>query len=216
MALTGLGLVGFLVAHLAGNLLIYKVDAKTHSGVAFNDYGEMLERNALLPFAETALFLIFLIHVFTALKLTLENKKARPLGYSEHENAGESTFSSRTMWWTGLIIFGFIIIHIKQFKFGNKEQPGHLWGLVVTEFESPAVVAVYVVSMIALGFHIAHGIGSAFQSLGLLSNSRRRLRRAGQIVGWIIAIGFASIPLWTIANKSSRPAIISETEPKKL
>src|SRR5258706_12172053 len=95
MALTGLGLVGFLIAHLAGNLLLYKVDAKTNTGIAFNDYGEMLEHNALLPLAEIALFLIFLIHVFTAFTLTRQNSAARPIGYSEHENAGESSFSSR-------------------------------------------------------------------------------------------------------------------------
>lgn len=216
MALTGLGLVGFLIAHLAGNLLLYKVDKATNTGAAFNDYGLMLEHNPLLPFAEIALALIFVIHVVSALVLTKQNSAARPIGYSEHENAGESSLSSRTMWWTGAIIFAFIVIHIKEFKFGDHTVPGQLWGLVASEFEKPLMVGIYVAAMIALGFHIAHGIGSAFQSLGLLSGSRRQLRRAGMILGWVIALGFASMPLWTFITKpvTTNPPVSIQSEKK--
>src|SRR5205823_5179806 len=110
MALTGLALVGFLIAHLAGNLLIYKgnciVDGKEEC--AFNSYGEALDHNPLLPFAEIALLAIFLIHMWSATRLTLENRAARPITNSERKTAGESTFSSRNMWITGFIVLGFI------------------------------------------------------------------------------------------------------------
>ena len=200
MALSGLALVGFLVTHLAGNLLIYKLDPKTNTGDDFNKYGEYLEHNPLLPLAEIALLALFIMHVSTALRLTLENRAARPIAYAERKTAGESTFSSRTMWYTGMIIFGFIALHIWQFKFGNKEGVGKLWGLVVSEFQKPVILAVYVAAMLALGLHIAHGISSAFQSLGLFSLKRSKLKLAGQLIGWAIALGFAAIPVWSFTQ----------------
>ncbi|HLX64767.1 MAG TPA: succinate dehydrogenase cytochrome b subunit [Planctomycetota bacterium] len=210
MALSGLALVGFLVAHLAGNLLLYKGNG------AFNGYAEMLEHNPLIIPAELALIAIFVIHVYNAARLTIENKTARPIVNAERKTAGESTFSSRTMWATGLIVFAFIILHVWQFKYGDKSGSGGLWGLVISKFQEPAILGIYVVAMLVLGFHLAHGISSAFQSLGLLSQNRRKLRGAGLIVGWILALGFMSLPLYAFFAKPV--ATISATNdhmPKK-
>ena len=205
MSLTGLALVGFLIAHLAGNFYLYKGDR------AFNGYSDMLEHNPLLIPAEIALFLTFVIHVLSAVVLTLQNRAARKLGYAQRETAGESTLSSRTMMISGLIVFAFIVLHIWQFKFGDKTVPGGLWGVVVAEFQKPVILIIYVVAMIVLGFHIAHGISSAFQSLGLFSVHRHQLRKIGQVLGWILALGFAALPVWTFTTKPTLPAI--ETKP---
>ena len=107
MAVTGLLLVGFLVTHLAGNQFIYFGDK------AFNDYAAFLEsKPALVYSAETALLAIFLVHIYLAVRVTLQNKGARPLNYAERKTAGESTFSSRTMLITGVIVLAFIIMHV--------------------------------------------------------------------------------------------------------
>lgn len=209
MGLSGLALVAFLVAHLAGNLLLYKGTG------AFNGYADLLEHNPLVVPAEIALVAIFLIHVANALRLTLENKAARPHAYTERKTAGESTLSSRTMWVTGLLVFAFLCLHIWQFKFGDKSGAGGLWGLVVSKFQEPAILGIYVTAMLVLGFHIAHGISSAFQSLGLFSKSRRKLRVIGLVVGWILALGFMSLPLWAFLAKPVATANSTDHMPKK-
>lgn len=113
------------------------------------------------------------------------------------------------MWYTGMIIFAFLILHIWRFKFGSKNGDGKLWGMVITEFQNPVILIIYLIAMLALGFHIAHGISSAFQSLGLFSNNRHKLRRAGLIIGWMIALGFASIPIWAYLTKP--PVVTRQT-----
>ncbi len=196
MAVTGLLLVGFLISHLAGNQFIYFGDQ------AFNAYAEFLEsKPAVVYTAEIALLAIFIVHIISAIKLTLENNTARPLAYAEHKNAGESTFASRTMVITGLIVLFFVIVHVRQFKFGDKTGDGQLFGLAMQTFQSPIVLGFYVLSMLALGFHIAHGIGSAFQSLGLFSKNRRRVRLIGNVIGWILALGFAALPIYAFVAK---------------
>lgn len=195
MALTGLGLVGFLVAHLVGNLLLYFGADK------FNAYAAMMEANTLLVIpAEIGLIGIFSIHVFNGFKLTFENKAARPETYAERKTLGESTFASRTMIWTGGLIFFFLIFHIMMFKFGDKHGPNktmRMYELVVEEFKQPQVAIFYVVSMLFLGLHLSHGIASAFMTLGISKPGwRPKLRGLGMAVGWSIALGFASLPLW--------------------
>ncbi|MEI6232796.1 MAG: succinate dehydrogenase cytochrome b subunit [Planctomycetota bacterium] len=208
MAITGLLLVGFLVSHLAGNQFIYFGDH------AFNSYAEFLENNPEIVYpAETGLLLIFIAHLVMAFKLTRENSAARVKANEVRETAGQSTLSSRTMIVTGVIILAFVIMHVWQFKFGDKSQAGGLWGLVVIKtFQDPMFCAIYVVAMLALGFHLAHGIGSAFQSLGLFSQRRMTVRRIGQAMGWILALGFMALPLYAILAKpkvsDSKPIIV--------
>lgn len=199
MAVTGLGLVGFLVAHLAGNLFIY-----SPHGVGFNHYAQMLEDNPLLIPAEIALLALFLVHIFLAITVTRENFAARPTAYQDKRTAGESTFASRTMMISGFIILIFIVIHIYMFKFGDKRGPNNelvLWELVIRCFQNPLVVAWYVLAMIVLGMHLSHGFSSAFQSLGLIHKQgcRKQWRLAGVIIGWVLALGFAAMPIYAIA-----------------
>ncbi len=197
MSVTGLLLVGFLVSHLAGNQFIYFGDK------AFNGYAGFLESHPEIVYpAETGLLLLFVVHLIMAFRLTLENNAARPLPYGERKTAGESTLSSRTMILTGVIILAFVILHVRQFKFGDKSGTGGLWELVVIKtFQDPMYLAIYVVAMLALGFHISHGIGSAFQSLGLFSRNRRTMRLIGCTIGWIIALGFLALPVYSYVVK---------------
>lgn len=201
MALTGLGLLGFLITHLAGNLLIY--GGARH----FNDYADMLERNPLLLPAEIGLLGLFIYHIFLAIKLTLENNKARPIGYQDKKTAGESTLASRTMMLSGIVILIFVILHVRAFKYGENHLESKvggvvysqtvLWELVIKTFKDPLIAGWYVLAMIVMGFHLSHGTSSAFNSLGFLKPGwRKPLRRAGQIVGWAIALGFAAIPIY--------------------
>lgn len=214
MAITGLLLVGFLVSHLAGNLLIY-AGADT-----FNGYASLLESKPLLvDAAEIGLLLIFLLHIFMALTLTGENSAARPASYEVRKTAGESTLASRTMWYTGLVVFLFVVLHVYHFKFGAKKdgETMVLWQLVTGEFHKPWVVGLYVAAMALLGLHISHGIGSMFQSLGLFSANRRRVRQIGALIGWILVIGFASLPLYSflvLPAKEVKPAA-TEKSPQK-
>jgi succinate dehydrogenase / fumarate reductase cytochrome b subunit len=198
MALTGLGLIGFLIAHLAGNLFIY-----SPGGVAFNHYAEMLENNPLLVPAEIALLAIFLFHIYLAITVTRENFTARPTPYQQKTTAGESTLASRTMMISGLIILVFVVLHVYMFKYGEKRGPNNelaLWELVIKSFQNPLIVAWYVAAMIVLGMHLSHGFSSLFQSLGWVKQGwRHPMRRAGAVIGWVLALAFAAMPIYAIA-----------------
>jgi succinate dehydrogenase / fumarate reductase, cytochrome b subunit len=196
MAITGIGLIGFLVTHLLGNLSLFR------GPQTFNAYAQMLEdQKILLPIAEIGLLGIFLMHVYLALTLTRENAAARPVNYEVRQTAGQSSFSSRTMWYTGIVIFIFIVVHIWGMKFGVRPNES-LWELVVTKFSDPGIAGFYIVCMAVLGFHLGHGIGSVFQSLGLRDRSGRpTLRGLAPILGWALALGFAALPIWVLVAK---------------
>ena len=117
MAVTGLLLVGFLVSHLGGNLMIY------FGAPTFNGYASFLdEKPILVAVAELALLAIFLAHIFFAIRLTSENTAAREKSYEVRKTAGESTLASRTMWYTGLVILVFVALHVWHFKYGPKKM----------------------------------------------------------------------------------------------
>lgn len=196
MAVTGLALVGFLVSHLAGNLKLFA------GADEFNKYAKFLEDlGPLLIVAEIGLVTIFLVHIGSAIKVTLANKAARPQAYGVKATAGESTLASRTMMISGIVILIFVFFHVNGFKYGERPD-GSLWHLVVQEFKRPEVAAFYIVCMLFMGLHLSHGISSLFQSLGLRNASGRpRLAGLGALIGWALALGFASFPLWVMAAK---------------
>jgi succinate dehydrogenase / fumarate reductase, cytochrome b subunit len=199
MALTGLAWFGFLVGHLSGNFLLFK------GPQAFNHYAEFLESTgALLIAAELGLIAFLALHVGTAAKLVWENRSARRRNYAVPNTNGKASWGSRSMAIAGTILLAFIIIHVRQFKFGDHTQEFGLWGLVVRSFQDPLVVAWYVLAMLALGLHLSHGLGSAFQSLGVVRPKwRANLRIAGVAFGWAIALGFISLPVWAFFFESA-------------
>ena len=134
MAATGLLLVGFLVIHLAGNVLLYSGDR----GAAFDAYAARLEANPLLPVAELGLAAIFLSHVVLALHIHASNRAARNHGYAVRASPRRATFASRSMVFTGLIVLVFIAVHLYDFRVGKlfEEPGGSLWRLVRLKLSS--------------------------------------------------------------------------------
>ncbi len=195
MAVSGLLLLGFLVAHLTGNMLIL-VSKET-----FNHYGHTLISNPMIYLAEAGLLGLFVMHFTTGLYLTRKNRAARPQAYERNERAGyasRKTLASTTMIFSGLVVLVFVPLHIWGFKFGayyESAEPGvrDLHRLVIETFQQPAWVIWYVAVMTIVGFHLWHGFGSGFESLGL--SYRKGLRRFGQFLAVVIAGGFLLIPV---------------------
>jgi succinate dehydrogenase / fumarate reductase cytochrome b subunit len=191
MAFTGLSMFLFLIGHLGGNLLLL-------SGPdSFNGYAQTLARIPLVIPVEIGLLALALLHGVAAVQVTLENRGARPQGYVVKKTAGESTLASRTMWIGGIVIAVFIVIHVWMFKYGDHLGPQELYGLVVRSFKNPVVMVGYVFALLLLGLHLSHGFASALQTLGVnRPRWRPRLRAAGSVLGWAIALGFLALPIW--------------------
>ncbi|MBM3223332.1 MAG: succinate dehydrogenase cytochrome b subunit [Candidatus Tectomicrobia bacterium] len=194
MALTGLCWFVYLVLHLLGNFALWA------GPESYNAYAQALISNPLLIPAEIVLVVTLLVHVCTAWRVTNENNSARPQRYvMKAASSGSSTLASRTMWYGGVILFIFLVLHVWMFKYGDQSGVHGLWGLVVRSFKNPLIALLYVVAMVPLGFHLSHGFASALQSLGAVqSHWRPCLRTGGQLLGWAIAAGFIVLPLWAL------------------
>ena len=199
MALTGLALCGFLVAHLTGNLLIFV------GPEAFNTYAHTLTSTALIYPAEAVLLAIFLTHIGLAIALVRENRIARGQRYYLKRPTGRgANFASTTMPYTGVIILIFLIFHLLHFKYGTDYRIVHsgvemrdMYRLLLEYFQSKMNVASYIVAQIVVGIHVSHGFSSAFQSLGFNHPSHTPcLKRAGKIFAIAIAMGFSSLPIY--------------------
>lgn len=207
MATTGLFLCLFLVVHVAGNLQLFKDD----NGRSFNEYTYMMTHNPFIVLVSYVNYAIILFHIFDALVLTTGNRKARPVGYYMEDQKKNSTWASRNMGILGTIILIFLVIHMKTFWFemhfgtvptlsyeaGGMEYKD-LYTVVTQAFSQLWYVALYVVSMFALSFHLYHGFQSAFQSFGLNHHKYNPVIKAVGIGGFAILIPalFAAMPLY--------------------
>ena len=197
---TGLLLFGYLLIHIAGNLLVF------FGPSVFNRYAYTLESNPLLPVIEILLLLLFLVHIVKTLVMFFGNKAARPVAYVKKERAGHTSrksLASSTMILTGVWLIVFLVIHAKTFREGwAHDYPWPAGGrdLYRTEmetFSNPLTVGFYVLTLLMIGMHLSHGISSAIQSLGL--NHPRwtpRLFLLGKVVAVLIAGAFIVIALW--------------------
>ena len=198
MGLTGLALIGFLVTHLGGNLLLF-YDEGDAKGQTFNEYSDTLTSNKLLIVAEVGLLGVFLAHLGVAFGLTRKNSRARPVGYAVDRPAGHTSRKSLASTWmiiSGVVVLIFVPVHIWGFKYAghaDSEETVDLYTLVVQTFMKPGWVFFYCLVMAIIGVHLWHGFGSAFESLGL--PYRNIVRRSGQALAVIIAGGFFLIPL---------------------
>jgi succinate dehydrogenase / fumarate reductase, cytochrome b subunit len=199
MGLTGIALFVYMLLHLAGNALIFAGQD------VFNDYSHTLISNPLIVPIEIGLLLIFLLHIYKGVTMWMQNRAARPVGYLKKELAGHTSrksLSSSTMIWSGLVILLFVIIHVKQFKFGSFYQvtDSDVRDLARTEievFQNPFWVIVYIIGPLLVGLHLRHGFSSAFQSLGLDHPVyTRRLVVLGVVLAILIGVGLAIIPVW--------------------
>jgi succinate dehydrogenase cytochrome b subunit len=194
MALTGLFLCLFLCEHLYGNLLLYYND----HGHQFELYSHILTRTLFIRVIEYGLFAAFIIHAIDALMLTIQNKKARPIGYAQQKQSGNSTWISRNMGLTGSVILFFLVVHLRMFFFPHRFLDVHetMYQDVVAAFQDWRYSAFYVLSVIFLGLHLSHGFQSAFQTLGINNkNYAPIIKCIGIGFALIMTIGFASIPI---------------------
>jgi len=205
VAVTGLMLFGFVIVHLLGNLTLLIPDG----GKAFNEYAHFLENllhGWLIIAFEIGLIAAFLVHMIYAISVALIDKhRARPQKYSLVRNAGgksRKSLASRSMIITGPIIIVFVVLHVNMFKFAERptttihgEQIGDLYAVVVEAFKNPWIVLAYVAVMVVLGFHLWHGVWSAFQSMGWNSDRHiRLLTRISWFAGVVLAVGFLLLP----------------------
>ena len=202
MALTGLGLVGFVIAHMLGNLQIYAGPEK------LNAYAKTLQDlGPGLWVARLGLLALFGLHFATALRLVRANKAARPTPYVKKVEE-RTTYAARTMWMSGLIVLAFVLYHLAHFTlrvtgegFGGPAYElatgGHdVYRMVVDGFGVWWVSALYIVANVLLGLHISHGASSAFQTLGVRHPRLAFLKTClGPAIGTVIVIGNVSIPL---------------------
>ena len=193
MALTGAVLFGYVVVHMLGNLQIYL------GPEALNAYAVKLrEMPALLWGVRLLLLASALLHVWAAASLTRTNMAARGAGYRERRNR-ESTYASRTMRWSGVILLLFVVYHLMHFTFGNVHPsfiPGDVFHNVVTGFQSVAVSGFYIAAMVALGLHLYHGVWSMMQTIGLSHPRYDHLRHAfASFVAVVVVAGNVSFPL---------------------
>lgn len=191
MAVTGLSFIGFLTLHLAGNLSIYG------GPDSFNAYAEHLHAlGPLLIIAEWILLTLAMVHVLTGTVLFLQNLAARPQRYRANKRAGGRTIGSATMPYTGILILLFVIFHLANFHFVDKSHTT-IFRIVSQAFADPVYVAIYVLSMVVVAFHISHGFWSLFQTLGLNHPKYMpTVMAAGTIISLILGIGFGFLPIY--------------------
>jgi succinate dehydrogenase / fumarate reductase cytochrome b subunit len=205
MGATGLFLITFLIVHCFINMLIFFNDG----GVTFNKGAEFMGTNWLIRTMEIVLFVGLILHMVQALVLTLENRKARPVGYAKMNGAANSTWYSRSMGLLGTLILMFLIIHLRHFWVESRftdhiahneyeKLPGQetMYHEMLEVFENPIVVLVYVLAMVSLAYHLLHGFQSAFQTLGL--NHRKytpMIKKCGVIFSIVISVLFAAMPI---------------------
>jgi succinate dehydrogenase / fumarate reductase cytochrome b subunit len=193
MAKTGLLLCGFLIVHLAGNMLLYA------GPEAFNAYAAKLTSNKflLIP-AEIVLFSIFGVHIALAMKLTLENRQARGgVRYAVNTQSGDMNIATKTMPITGIWTFIFLALHLINFKFANHDVENGLYGVVQSHFQNPVWSLYYIVSMALLGLHVGHGVQSAFQTYGLTHPKWEAIIKNASIAfGLLVFVGYSSFPVY--------------------
>ena len=211
MAVSGLVLFIFVVGHLAGNLQIFL------GREMVNRYGNLLQSNPELIWpARLGLLVMLALHIWSATKLSLENKAARPVDYAVYQPVG-STYASRTMLMGGSVVFVFIIYHLLHFtaqvqylnltgqSFSAFMEPlagqvpperHDIYKMMVVGFRQPAVSAFYIFGLALLCLHLSHGVSSMFQSMGWKNDAYRPfLDKAARVIAAVIFLGYTSIPV---------------------
>lgn len=203
MAITGFMLVGYVIAHMLGNLQIYSANPDQ-----INTYAAFLHNpaNALLLWGARAVLLAaVLLHITASVQLWLQNRAARPIGYVKKDDVPAS-YAARTMLWSGPIVGAFVVFHVLHLTVGavglpyqdvggNPATPDVRFN-VIMGFRNYWVSGFYIFAMILLCMHLYHGIWSMFQSMGI-SHPRytRKLKKLAAWLAILIAIGNCSIPI---------------------
>ncbi|CUS39263.1 succinate dehydrogenase cytochrome b subunit [Candidatus Nitrospira nitrificans] len=200
MALSGLGLVLYVVFHMLGNLQVFE------GPHALNGYAAFIrDMPIVLWTARIGLLSLAALHIALAIQSTLRNRRARPVAYAVREYR-QASLASRTMAVSGLVLLLFLIFHLLHLTAGvldpssadRLDVEGHrdVYGKIVQAFQNPFIVAFYVVGQLGLGFHLSHAVSSSMQTLGLEHAALNRLFKvAGPAVALFVVVGNVAIIL---------------------
>ncbi len=199
MAVTGLILFGFIIVHMLANLQIF-LPVEANGVRPLDAYAAHLR--ALPPLlwgTRVVLLVAVILHIVAAWQLTVLNRfEARNSRYVKYTPVA-SSYASRTMVWSGPIIFFYVIYHLLDLTFGAVNpafQAGHVFHNVVTDFQHPVVAIFYIVANVCLAFHLYHGAWSMCQTVGIAHPRYTPiLKRASALVAIVIGAGFCSVPL---------------------
>ncbi len=200
VAVSGLLLIGFVVAHLLGNFTIF------FGTEVLNAYGVHLRNlGPLLWIFRIGLLIAFAAHIYFSLRLTLENRAAKHMAYAKSQPR-RTTFAGRTMIYSGLLLAVFVVYHLLHFTFRVTHPEisfftdvagrPDIFKMVVLSFRQLLISLLYLVGMAALWLHLKHGIGSFFQTMGVNNEeSLPLLGRCSQVAALLLALGFSAIPI---------------------
>jgi succinate dehydrogenase / fumarate reductase cytochrome b subunit len=200
MGVTGLIGIGFVIVHMAGNLLAFRGQE------AINAYAHFLASTGeLLWLLRIVLVVSVILHVIAAYQLTMQNRAARPKGYVDRETQ-VSTWAARTLRWGGVLLLIFIILHILHFTNPGWRPEGvfdkaDVYTNIVMSFRIWWITLFYVIAMISLGLHIYHGAWSSVRSIGLAQPKQRPLHRTVALgIALILWLGFTAGPVAVFAG----------------
>jgi succinate dehydrogenase / fumarate reductase, cytochrome b subunit len=200
MAVTGIVLFGFVIAHMLGNLQVYL------GAEALNEYGHFLHtflHGAGIWIVRAVLLASVLLHIWAMGSLTVANRRARPVGYREWK-ARTATYSSRTMRWSGFFLLAFIVLHLLNLTTGDVHPdfvPGDVYRNFVTLFSAVPYAVIYIVATLLLALHLFHGSWSMLQTLGLNHPRYNRLRNVVSIgLAALVVVGNLSFPIAVLAG----------------
>ena len=203
MALSGLFLIIFLITHLVINSFTL-----FPSKDLFNDAAHFMATNPIIYIMQYVLALGFILHIGMGIKLTIQNKRARPKDYAYNNMRKNTDLSSRSMIVSGGLVLVFLVLHLRdyfyQLKFVGLPEGITDYDLVVNLFSNPYYTAVYVISFIVLGLHLNHGFKSAFQSMG--ANHKKYnpiIQTIGTLYSVFISVGFSTIAIVHFINQFS-------------
>lgn len=196
MALSGLAMVGFLLGHLSGNLLVFA------GPEALNGYAEMLREYPLILFvARAGLVVMVALHIYSAIQLTKRNHQANPVKY-QSTHANTASLASRSMAVSGFVVLSFIVYHLAHFTWRlthpefQQLGPFDAYTMLVASFQSLPLALLYIVSVVLIGTHLSHGISSACHTLGLSHKKYTPIiKKGGVALSTLLVLGFASIPV---------------------
>ncbi len=205
MAISGIFLFGFVIAHLLGNLQVFIGQE------ALNSYAQHLQELAFLLWpARVFLIAVLVVHIFVSISLAQENRKARPVRY-KYQDTVQASYASRVMVMSGVLVFAFIIFHLAHFTFGlthpqyfkllDGKGRHDVYSMMVMSFRDWVVAGSYVIAMGFLCLHLSHGLSSMFQSLGLNNEKAMgKLNAGGKLLALFIFAGYISIPVAAFLN----------------
>ena len=209
MALSALFLMVFLLQHFAINIL------SVFSPDTFNEASHFMGTFwAVQYLLQPVLIFGVIFHFVMGFVLEIKNNRSRKVSYAKNNGGANSSWMSRNMIWSGLVILVFLVIHMIDFwvhEMNIKYVAGDMTGLVNSEdpasgfryYEELVVkfrpiwrVALYSLGFVFLALHLLHGFNSAFQSVGANNKYTKALQGFSKVYAIGLPIGFIFIALF--------------------